>query len=285
MFKRSRIPLLPERKRPLVFAHRGCSSCAPENTMAAFYKARECGAPGIELDIHATKDQKLVVTHDDNFLRTLLPGNTPAEFPEGNLGFQPRRKSPEELFYEEIKCFDVGSFFDSRYSSEKPPLLEEVLEEFCPAMYVDIELKSRKTKDDPLPVLLAEKLKQLGKKINGAVTVSSFNPFCLRSFYFEWRKIINKAGFSGAGIPMAIIWSEDKEVPFLLRRGFGRILSFCDYVKPEFKQVNSFSVFRFSVVEKRPVIPWTVDDPIAAKKLIALGCEGIITNVPQDIHI
>ena len=166
----SRTPLLPERKRPLVFAHRGCSSLAPENTMASFKKARECGAPGIELDIHVTLDGKLVVAHDDNFKRTAPADNN------GN------GKKPEELSFNEIQHIDIGSFFGREWSAERAPLLENVLEEFCPAMYVDIELKSRKTKDDPLPLLLAEKLKSLGKTISAAVTVSSFNPFCIKTF-------------------------------------------------------------------------------------------------------
>jgi len=264
----SRVSLLPERKRPLIFAHRGCSSLAPENTIAAFKKARECGAPGIELDIHVTLDGKLVVVHDDNFLRTALPGNN------GN------GKKTEELPLNEINHIDVGSFFGPEWSAERPPLLEEVLEEFCPEMYIDIELKSRKTKDDPLPGLLAKTLKNFGEKIQGSVTVSSFNPFCLNTFRQEWKKAQNTYS---ADIPAAIIWCSDTEVLWILRRGFGRILSSCDYVKPIHEQVRSFSLFRFSVLEKRPVIPWTVDDPFTAKKMIDAGCEGIITNRPQNM--
>ena len=255
-----RVPLLPGRQRPLCFAHRGCSSLAPENTMAAFKKARECGAPGIELDIHATLDGKLVVVHDDTFIRTALPGNN------GN------GKKPEELRFDEIQHIDIGSFFDPKYSNERPPLLENVLEEFCPAMYIDIELKSKKTKDDPLPLLLAEKLKSLGKNIYDAVSVSSFNPFCLKTL----KKELND-------IPTAVIWCGDPEVPPILRHGFGRILSSCDYLKPIHKKVNAFSMFRFSVLEKRPVIPWTADDPALARRLIDMGCEGIITNRPHEM--
>ncbi|MCL1928501.1 MAG: glycerophosphodiester phosphodiesterase [Treponema sp.] len=240
--------------------------------MAAFKKARECGAPGIELDIHITADGKLVVVHDDNFVRTAPPDNN------GN------GKKPEELSYDEIKHIDVGSFFGPEWSAEKPVLLEEVLEEFCPDMYVDIELKSRKTKDDPLPVLLAETLKSFGEKVRTAVTVSSFNPFCLKTFKQEWKKTqcTSSAG-KAVDISTAIIWCTDPEVPWILRRGFGRILSSCDYVKPIHKQINTFSRFRFSVFEKRPVIPWTVDDFSLAKKMINAGCEGIITNRPQDL--
>jgi glycerophosphoryl diester phosphodiesterase len=129
--------------------------------------------------------------------------------------------------------------------------------------------------------LLAEKCRALGKRITAAVTVSSFNPFCLKAFKQTWQTI-GSGGESAAEIPTAIIWSAGTEVPLLLRSGFGRILSGCDYLKPVYRQVNALTRFRFSVLERRPLIPWTVDDPSVAEKLIGAGCEGIITNRPQD---
>ncbi|MDR1930887.1 MAG: glycerophosphodiester phosphodiesterase [Treponema sp.] len=271
----SRVPLLPDRERPLIFAHRGCSSLAPENTFAAFRKARETGAPGIELDIHATADGRLAVAHDDTFTRTAPPDN--------NGGGRPL----EELSYAEIRGIDAGSFFGPGFSHEHPPLLEEVLEEFCPGMYVDIELKSRKTRDDPLPPLLAEKLKALPPRISGAVTVSSFNPLCLLAFKKAWRSSGVQArrtqadgGFRG-DIPTAVIYCAGREVPPLLRRGFGRIIAGCDYLKPIHSQVNGFTRFRAGL-EKRPLVPWTVDDRALGEKLLRSGCQGFITNRPQD---
>jgi glycerophosphoryl diester phosphodiesterase len=50
--------------RPLVFAHRGASRRAPENTLAAFRLARASGADGVELDVRRTSDGELVVHHD-----------------------------------------------------------------------------------------------------------------------------------------------------------------------------------------------------------------------------
>jgi len=50
--------------RPLVLAHRGASDVAPENTIAAFSKARELGADGVELDVRRTADGVLMVHHD-----------------------------------------------------------------------------------------------------------------------------------------------------------------------------------------------------------------------------
>ncbi|GHT63328.1 glycerophosphoryl diester phosphodiesterase [Spirochaetia bacterium] len=243
----SSVPLLPERKRPLLFAHRGCSSLAPENTMASFKKAREVGAPGIELDIHICKSGELIVAHDDTFQRTAGDSRAIAD-----------------LSLAEIQAIDVGK-------GEHPPLLDDVLEEFCPGMYIDIELKTRKTRDDPLPGLLMKKLKQFGDRASKSVTASSFNPFCLATF----KKLCPQ-------VPTAAIWSADAEVPFILRHGFGRVIADCDYVKPVHRQVQWTSHFRF-FLEGRPMVPWTIDDPALAEKMLQLGCTGIITNRPQDM--
>ena len=58
-----------EMERTLVWGHRGASGYAPENTMAAFEKAVELGADGIELDVQLTKDGELVVIHDETIDR------------------------------------------------------------------------------------------------------------------------------------------------------------------------------------------------------------------------
>jgi glycerophosphoryl diester phosphodiesterase len=104
------------------------------------------------------------------------------------------------------------------------------------------------------------------------VTVSSFNPFSLAAF----KRLCPQ-------VPTAIIWSAGTEVPLLLRYGFGRVLSHCDYLKPVYRQVNRVSHFWFSTLERRPLASWTVDDPGLARKLLKTGCAGIISNRPQDI--
>jgi glycerophosphoryl diester phosphodiesterase len=250
----SRLPLFPDRPRPLIFAHRGCSSLAPENTLAAFKKARETGAPGIELDIHVCASGELIVAHDDSFKRTAGDDRL--------IG---------DLSREEIKSIDVGAFFHPSFAGEHPPLLEDVLEECCPGMYVDIELKTRKTGNDPLPGLLAEKLKSLGDRLQNSVSVSSFNPISLISF----KKLCPR-------VPTAVIWSAGREVPPLLRHGFGSLLARCDYLKPVHSQVTPLSRLKFALWG-RPAVPWTIDDPALARRMLRAGCAGIITNKPQDM--
>jgi glycerophosphoryl diester phosphodiesterase len=228
--------------------------------MTAFRKARELGAPGLELDVHVCATGELVVAHDDNFKRTAPPGANASG------------RNIEELSLEEIRSIDVGSFFDPAFNAERPPLLEEVLEEFCPALYIDIELKSRKTCGDALPGMVAEKLKSFGRAVEEALTVSSFNPFSIIAF--------KKAA---PHIPTAIIYGESRDVPRILRRGFGRHIAGCAYVKPNHDLVTPVTFSRIAVREQRPMIPWTVDDPAVATAMLRQGCAGIITNRPQDM--
>lgn len=52
-----------------VWAHRGASAYAPENTLEAFLLAAEHGADGVELDVQLTKDGEMVVVHDEEIDR------------------------------------------------------------------------------------------------------------------------------------------------------------------------------------------------------------------------
>jgi glycerophosphoryl diester phosphodiesterase len=228
--------------------------------MAAFRLARELGAPGLELDVHVCASGELVVAHDDTFKRTAPPGDNG----DG--------RDIEDMTLAEIRRIDVGACFGPAFAGEHPPLLEEALEEFCPGMYIDIELKSRKAGGDPLPALAAATLRRFGGRAANAVTVSSFNPFCLAAFKRRCPQF-----------PAAVIWSADAEVPRILRHGLGRFLTPCDSVKPVHTQVTPRSVRRISGWEGRPILPWTIDDPAAARRMLDLGCQGIITNRPQDM--
>src|SRR6266498_6138947 len=60
--------------RPLVFAHRGGSALAPENTMAAFENGLALGSDGLELDVHLSRDGVVVVHHDRTLDRTTTLG-------------------------------------------------------------------------------------------------------------------------------------------------------------------------------------------------------------------
>ncbi|KGR74655.1 glycerophosphodiester phosphodiesterase [Ureibacillus sinduriensis] len=94
-----------------IFAHRGASGHALENTFRAFKKARILGADGIELDVQCTKDNQLVVFHDLDLFR--LTGV---------------RKKINDCTLDEVKKYPLGKHFLRRFSKERIPALQEVVE-------------------------------------------------------------------------------------------------------------------------------------------------------------
>ncbi len=95
------------------YAHRGASAYAPENTFAAFYKALEMGANGIETDIRQTRDGVIVLFHDETLERV-----TGAR---GRLS---------DYNYKDIHELDAGGFFGEQYRHEKIVRLEDFLRYF-----------------------------------------------------------------------------------------------------------------------------------------------------------
>src|SRR5947207_15380847 len=71
--------------RPLVFAHRGGSTLAPENTIRAFADGLSLGADGIELDVHLSSDGVVVVHHDATVDRTTTGRGSVASLTAGEL--------------------------------------------------------------------------------------------------------------------------------------------------------------------------------------------------------
>ena len=105
-------------------AHRGASGDYPENTLLAFRKALEIGVDEIELDLHSTKDGRLVVMHDGTVDRTT--GGT------GAIG---------DLTLAEIKALDAGSAFDERFRGERVPTWEEALDLVQGKVGLNVHLK------------------------------------------------------------------------------------------------------------------------------------------------
>jgi glycerophosphoryl diester phosphodiesterase len=252
-----RLALLPGHARPLLFAHRGLSSEAPENTMAAFKSAKDHGIPGIELDVHLSADDQVVVIHDGTTART-SPGSS-------MIVAQSNREA--------LKTLDVGAWKDPKFSGERIPLLSELFEEHGADFYFDIELKNRDNTDGHLEALLARLLDDFRMEAD-RVVVSSFNPLMLAKFKATCPRI-----------PTAIIYCADDDVPWYLRRGEGRWIAGADFLKPEYLIPTRTGMAIGRAIGGRPVLPWTVDEPAIARKMIALGCEGVISNTPHTLGI
>jgi glycerophosphoryl diester phosphodiesterase len=95
--------------RVSIVAHRGLSATAPENTMAAFRLAAEAGCDLLEFDVHLTKDDQLVVIHDDTLDRTT-----------NGAGYVRDRTLAE------IQALDA-SYGNAAYAGERVPTLDQLV--------------------------------------------------------------------------------------------------------------------------------------------------------------
>jgi len=109
-----------------IVAHRGASSEAPENTLAAIELAWEQDDEAVEVDIHQTRDGHLVIMHDADTARTTGVGMKIAE-----------------KTLEEIRRLDAGRWKGAEYAGEKVPTLEEVLDSGGGHRRFFLEIKSR----------------------------------------------------------------------------------------------------------------------------------------------
>ncbi|MDH3999021.1 MAG: glycerophosphodiester phosphodiesterase family protein [Desulfuromonadales bacterium] len=111
--------------RPFVWAHRGASHVAPENTLAAFSLALADGADGLELDVHLSRDGVPVVIHDQTVDRT-TNGVGPVS----------------ALTLGELQALDAGAWFSAAYTGESIPTLKQVLALFAGCVQLNLEVKS-----------------------------------------------------------------------------------------------------------------------------------------------
>ena len=110
---------------PKIVAHRGDIEHFPENTLAAFQSAIEKGADIIELDVHQTKDHKIVV-HHDFYLDRHSDG-------QGHIG---------NYTLEELKRLDAGSWRGKKFTGENIPTLEEIIAMGKGEISFEIEIKT-----------------------------------------------------------------------------------------------------------------------------------------------
>ncbi|HHY81887.1 MAG TPA: hypothetical protein GX505_04315 [Clostridiales bacterium] len=227
-------------------AHRGASAYAPENTLAAFYKAVELRADGIELDLRSTRDGKIVIFHDPEISRTT---NGRGKVRDYNL--------------EDLLEFDAGSWFSDIYKGERIVEFESFLFYFARRdLHFAIELK-----DDGLQ----EKVSFLIKKydIQDRTTISSFNiryltktKEVLNGVLYAWMvrrfnmKIINLAKEAGIDQICPPAPTVDSNVVDCLRN-------------------NGFEHVRV----------WKVKDITLMKKMIDIGVNSMTVNWPDLLNI
>ncbi|HTP27458.1 MAG TPA: glycerophosphodiester phosphodiesterase family protein [Anaeromyxobacteraceae bacterium] len=236
----------PSRGRPIVLAHRGASAEAPENTLAAFVRAMEQGADGVELDVWRCGTGEVVVHHDPDTTRT---AGMPVRIMRASL--------------RELRRLDVGSRTAERYRGERIPLLAEVLDAL-PGATVNVELKSSGLPD---PALAREvsRLVQEARAVDRCI-VSSFDLAVLALFRLV-----------APSIATGVLFARGQR--HQLREFIGKRVLRPRAVHPELTLVTEERVRAWSA-SGLEVNVWTADAPEEVERLCRLGVSAIITNRP-----
>lgn len=260
--------------RPLIIAHRGARSLAPENTIAAARKALEFGADMWELDVGMTADGELLVIHDSTLTRT---SNAKKVFPKR------RPWSLHEFTLKELGSLDFGTWFidedpfgqiaagavspteAGRYHGEAAPTLRQALGFTRDRNWrVNAEIKDlRGTPGDPqvVPkvVALLEELDMVDR-----VLVSSFN--------HGYLKAVRERN---PGIVTGALVSKPQSDPESLLYELG-----AQAYHPSVTAIRRREITRLRK-EGFEVNVWTVNEPKVMRSLIKAGASGIFTDFPQ----
>jgi glycerophosphoryl diester phosphodiesterase len=231
--------------RPLIWAHRGASAEAPENTLAAFALALAQGADGIELDAQRCATGEVVVIHDDSLARTTGRPALVVDTP-----------------WAVLRTLDASSWKGGGFLGERVPLLAEALETF--PRLVNVELKCDGADDRGLTAEVVRVI--VAARAEERVLLSSFNPLCL------WR-----ARLLAPRMPRALLFERDQR--WELRSAFAAPLVGACAMHPERVLATPARISRWAR-RGYSVACWTVDDPEEAARLHRGGVSGIITNRP-----
>jgi glycerophosphoryl diester phosphodiesterase len=233
--------------RLIVFAHRGASAYAPENTLPSFQKALDMHSEGIELDVQLSADGYMVVIHDETIDRT-----------SNGTG------RVIDMTFEALRQFDYGKWFDEDFTGTPIPLLQEVLTLLKGwDGLLNIEIKNNEIPYPGIEEKLIGLLRQ--NDFTGRALISSFNHESIRKV----RKLAPQ-------IPAALLY--DFTFP---RVHYQQTPEYdAQNVHPYYLNVNP-RMLSYCHAHDLKVIPYTVDKPAAIKRLIRMGVDGIITNSPN----
>lgn len=244
-------PLAATAQQVELIAHRGESADAPENTVAAVQLAWDRGVPAAEIDVHLTRDDRLLVIHDANTRRTTGVSRVVRDSDLADL-----------------TGLDAGSWKAARWRNERLPTLEEVLATVPEGRKLYIEVK---VGAEAIPAL--ERAIQLHARRVDDLVIISFQADAIAeakrrlpeipAYYLASFKRDSTTGEFSPTVDDLIRTA--KEI-----RADGLDLSWNGPVDAGF--------VRKVKAEGLGMYVWTVDDPEVARRLIAAGVDGITTN-------
>ncbi|MBD0671090.1 glycerophosphodiester phosphodiesterase family protein [Streptomyces sp. CBMA156] len=231
-----------------VFAHRGASSAAPENTLVSDEIARRGGAEWIENDVQPSKDGVPYVLHDDNVDRTTNG--------KGRI---------RDLTAAQLDALDAGSWFGPAYTGTRVPTLAAQLEDLrTRGGNLLLEIKGKHSRDEVARIVKEVRDHQM----TGRVFVQSFEVDALR----YTRELAPE-------LPLGLLRSDLDADPVAISRDLG----LSAYNPSDGGLAARPGVVKDLHAAGVAVNVWTVDSATRWKALEAAGVDGVITNRPAEL--
>ncbi len=254
-------------RRVLAYAHQGGAREGPSSTMWALHHAVEVGADALELDVHATCDGHLVVCHDATVDRTT----------EGTGAIA-------AMTLAEVRALDNAYWWTpgevvSRDASEYPlrghglgiATLDEVLEAF-PDTFLNFDIKQTAPAVEPYEEKLAAALRSHGRA--DGVIVASFNDLATDAF----RTFAPEVATSAGTMAVAAFWRAAHTGDPLPPMPHVAL-----QVPVETGGVTVLDEILLAAAHRQglAVHAWTIDDRDEMERLVAMGVDGIMSDVPS----
>jgi glycerophosphoryl diester phosphodiesterase len=228
-----------------IWAHRGASAYAPENTLEAFALAIQQGAEGVEFDVQLSNDGAIVVIHDETLERTTNGGGYIKDYDLRTLQ-------------------KLNAAAGHRGASAYIPTLAEVLALLQPtALDINIELKTSVVDYPGIEEKVLEQIEIYG--LEERVVLSSFNHYTL-----------HRLAKLGARSEIALLFSDPIYRPWQYAQDFGAAA-----IHPWLYHITSKKWVRKAHEAGMLVRPWTVDKKGELRRMIRWGVDALFTNRPD----
>lgn len=230
----------------MIYAHRGASAYAPENTLRAFELAADMHADGVELDVQLTRDRRLVVIHDEKIDRLLgMPG------------------AVADYTLAELTALPITGGINPT-GRERVPLLCDVLALLKErGLLVNIELKNSVNPYPGMEELCLQEVAAAGMADN--TLYSSFNHYSLQRL----KQLM-------PGAKCGMLYECCMIHPWQYAAACGM-----DALHPHFSELMVDGEVDAAHALGLEINPWTVNSEDDLRRVIALGADRMITNHPD----
>lgn len=230
------------------FAHRGASNDYPENTILSLKEGIKSRANGLEIDVHKSKDNKLIVIHDEDVERTFIGRGLVKDFTLKELKELKNRK---KLFRDNDECHI--------------PTLEEVLDLIKDKeILLNIELKTDVIRYEGIEEDVINLIKKY--KIEDKIILSSFNHESIKKV-----KLISN-------IKTGMLYENPINNIFEYAKSLG-----VEYIHPDLRLVNE-ELIKEAHKNNLKVNIFTVNNPIHMRMCVANNVDGVFTDYPELLN-